>query len=89
MVNPNRATAPTLMKTLSVTPKPYSESIDPSIQLIVEFRFPRGERIPLDVSAIVSSEDGRLLGVARVFQGESTNHPLEAIETGQPSARCH
>lgn len=53
------------MRVLSVTPKPESQCIEPTLMLEAIIAFQSRQRIPLDAITTVRTEDRRFLGIAR------------------------
>jgi hypothetical protein len=66
------------MRVVSISAKPVVESVEPAIVLLATFGVSLGERVPLGVSAIVKTEDKKILAVA---------HPTSLGEKASLDAR--
>src|SRR5262245_27990100 len=71
------------MKIQSIIPRPYAESVEPSILLDLRYSFARGQRIPFNLAVTVRAEDRRVLGIATLLSREPAVLPLETVEQGQ------
>jgi hypothetical protein len=67
---------------------PSSECIEPTLEFELTVRFMQGDRIPVDFTVVVRTEDKKILGVARPSSRVTSSLSLDAIisKQGLPDA---
>ncbi len=77
------------MKVVSVSVQRHAETIEPGLVVNIVVSFLKGRELPFTATAVVRTEDRRILGVARALTGLGDKLALDAVEGATSDATAH